>query len=186
MTAGQKLARKLEERLRGTTRYVGTWEDDVGTPGPAPTGNGRASFTVPRLHAPKHRAGDPVVVELPGPPDGELRRWACEVFGVQLPLLVADPAVVRVRAFEPWEDGAASTVRAKAKTAAPRPSQRATCPKCGRVFSVTMAGNIRVHPLLRALGGMQRGDCPGGGKPAPGRAVSLERLRKDAKAEGAS
>jgi hypothetical protein len=174
MTAGSKLARKLEERLKGTTRYVGAWEDDAGTPGPAPAGNGRASFAVPRLHAPKHRAGDPVVVELPGPPDGELRRWACEVFGVQLPLLVQDPAVVRVRALDLWVDGSASS------------GQRATCPKCGRVFSVTMAGNLRVHPLLRALGGMQRGDCPGGGKPAPGRAVSLERLRKDAKAEDAS
>jgi hypothetical protein len=171
MTAGQKLARKLEERLRGTTRYVGTWEDDAGTPGPAPTGNGRASFPIPRLHAPKHRAGDPVVVELPGPPDGELRRWVCEIFGVQLPLVPAMPAMVRVRALELVELGAASSGR------------REPCPSCGRVFSVLASGKLREHPMLRALGGMQRGSCPGSGKPAPVRAVSLETARKAGEVE---
>jgi hypothetical protein len=170
MTAGQKLARKLEERLRGTTRHVGTWEDDAGTPGPAPTGNGRASFPVPRLHAPKHRAGDPVVVELPDAA-GKLHRWACEIFGVQLPLVPAHPAVVRVRALELVVPGAASSGR------------REPCPSCGRVFSVMADGKLREHPMLRALGGMQRGSCPGSGKPAPVRAVSLETARKAGEVE---
>jgi hypothetical protein len=169
MTAGSKLARKLEERLKGTTRYVGAWEDDAGTPGPAPAGNGRASFAVPRLHAPKHRAGDPVVVELPGPPDGELRRWACEIFGVQLPLLPSDPATVRVHALELVVDGSSG--------------RREPCPKCGRVFSVMATGKLREHPMLRALGGMQRGLCPGSGKPAPVRSVSLEAARKAGEVE---
>jgi hypothetical protein len=172
VTAGQKLARKLEERLRGTTRYVGTWEVDAGTPGPAPAGNGRASFAVPRLHAPKHRAGDPVVVELPGPPDGELRRWACEVFGVQLPLLPSDPAMVRVLALELVVSGSSG--------------RREPCPKCGRVFWVMGDGKLREHPRLHAPGGMQRGCCPGSGAPAPVRALSLEVARKAGEAEDAS
>jgi hypothetical protein len=163
---------QLNAQLAAKIRHVGRWEDDAGSPGPLPDGNGRAAFPVPRLLAPRFRAGDTVTVELPGR-GPKLDRWTCEIFGVQLALAPADPATVRVRALELEADAKASR-------------GRAPCPTCGRPNSVLADGTMRAHPGIRAAGGMRRGDCLGSGKPAPGRAVSLETLRKGGKGSGVS
>jgi hypothetical protein len=80
--------------------YPGRYEDDCGTPGPPPGGNGRAAVDVPRLDAPLFLPGEKLVVALPRVDGPGREAWMCEIRGVQLPLMPADPASVRVRLVE--------------------------------------------------------------------------------------
>lgn len=98
--------------------YRGRYEDDCGTPGPPPSGNGRAAVDVPRLDAPHYLAGEKLVVALPRVDGPGREAWTCEIRGVQLPLMPADPASVRVRLVERFrsEPPAKPAGRRKART----------------------------------------------------------------------
>mgnify|MGYP003443977114 CR=1 FL=1 len=94
-------AARKERAARPKPRtYRGRYEDDCGTPGPPPGGNGRAAVDVPRLDAPLYLAGEKLVVRLPRVDGSGREAWTCEIRGVQLPLMPADPASVRVRLVE--------------------------------------------------------------------------------------
>lgn len=105
--------------------YRGRYEDDCGTPGPPPGGNGRAAVDVPRLDAPLYLAGEQLVVALPRMDGPGREAWTCEIRGVQLPLMPADPASVRVRLVERFRSRQPGDAR-RERRASWRATERAT------------------------------------------------------------